>query len=166
MALVILSIMFFVQMLWIRVLGTTHPEDYKRALGWKVDIIVGRKGEAMYLLHVVFYHNLHNHYFIIIILYLHQYLLKWMYLHLYFVNIYQTSDILSFLEREVPEWHHLECQGQVATKTLLPWRMDICCLSKCVCIRVNVCENVDLSVHFWSFEKCSYFSSLGFLRYR
>lgn len=57
----------------------------------------------MYLLHVVFYHNLHNHYFIIIILYLHQYLLKWMYLHLYFVNIYQTSDILSFLEREVPE---------------------------------------------------------------
>lgn len=114
---------------------------------------------------------------LIIILYPLKYLLikmTWMYLTLYSVNInwiFFFPHSWSGRSQSDVVWN---VRVEFATKTLLPWRTDICCLSKvmymsekCACAwETEKCRYLGLWFHFDPFEKCSYFSSLGFLRYR
>lgn len=113
---------------------------------------------------------------LIIILYPHHYLLmkmKWMYLTLYSINTWIGFFFFSFLEREEPEWWCLECQGRVCHKDiialenghLLPFKSHVYEWEVSVC-ETEKCRYLGLWFHFGPFEKCSYFSSLGFLRYR
>lgn len=86
---------------------------------------------------------------------------------------------LSFLERDEPERCCLECQGRVCHKDiialenghLLPFKSHVYEweVSACECVCEKKKKKADIWVFdsiFGPFEKCSYFSSMGFLRYR
>lgn len=117
---------------------------------------------------------------LIIILYPHQYLLmkmKWMYLTLYSVNTWNWINFFFHSWRGRSQSDVWNVRVEFATKTLLPWRTDICCLSKvtcmsekwvwvCACARVwetkkKKCRYLGLWFHFWSFWKVFLFFITG-----
>lgn len=92
---------------------------------------------------------------VIIILYLHQYLLmqmQWMYLTLYSVSTWVSKVYFSHSWRGRSQSDDVwNVRVEFAAKTLLPWRTDICCLSKSLVWVRN--ERVCVCVCVWGWEK-------------